>query len=66
MGRYFGRYDSVDSFFYLDPPYVPATRSGDGGYMYEMNSAGHQRLIDVIKSLKGKVNQAMTMKFMNG
>ena len=48
------KHDAVDSFFYLDPPYVPATRSGDGGYMYEMNGGGHQKLVEMIKKLKGK------------
>ena len=48
------KYDSTDSFFYLDPPYVPITRR-TGGYLYEMNSDGHQRLIDLIRNLKGKV-----------
>jgi DNA adenine methylase len=46
-------YDDPDTFFYLDPPYVLSTRKG-GGYEHELSDASHRRLVDVLKSIKGK------------
>ena len=37
----FKNYDSPDTFFYLDPPYVPETR-GEGKYVYEMTLECHE------------------------
>lgn len=48
------RYDSADTFFYLDPPYVQSTRKS-GGYKHEMDDADHERLVERIKCLDGKV-----------
>lgn len=48
------RYDSPDTFFYLDPPYVSSTRRR-GTYTYEMTDAAHRRLLDRIQSLSAKV-----------
>ena len=48
------KYDSEDTFFYLDPPYVHETRS-DARYVYEINDADHVDLINRIQNLKGKV-----------
>jgi len=45
-------YDSPDTVFYLDPPYIDAYR---GTYKHEMNEADHRRLIDTIFSTKGFV-----------
>ncbi|MHB9026429.1 MAG: DNA adenine methylase [Armatimonadota bacterium] len=47
------RYDSPNTFFYLDPPYLPETRRS-GSYRYEMTTQDHQELIELLKSLKGK------------
>ena len=47
-------YDSDDTFFYLDPPYLPETRRGDG-YLNEMSYEDHERLIDILKNIQGKV-----------
>lgn len=47
------RYDRPDTLFYLDPPYVPCTRSG-GGYKHEMSRADHARLVDKLLTIKGK------------
>ena len=47
-------YDSENSFFYLDPPYVPDTRRG-GRYLEEMTLDDHERLVEMLKIVKGKV-----------
>ena len=47
------KYDSADSFFYLDPPYAPEARKG-GEYKHEMDSLDHERLVERIKGLQGK------------
>lgn len=47
-------YDRPDTFFYLDPPYLPETRR-DGEYLNEMSYEDHERLVDILKSIKGKV-----------
>jgi DNA adenine methylase len=46
-------YDTQDTFFYLDPPYVPDTRRG-GKYKHEMTIRDHEDLIDMLLSIKGK------------
>jgi DNA adenine methylase len=45
-------YDSPDTIFYLDPPYVDANR---GTYKDEMTVDDHRKLIDTVFSLKGFV-----------
>ena len=47
-------YDTPNTFFYLDPPYVPDTRR-DGGYKHEMIDEDHSELIERIQTLNGKV-----------
>jgi DNA adenine methylase len=46
------RYDTLESFFYLDPPYVPGTR-GEPGYKHEMTEKDHQLLVSLLLGLKG-------------
>lgn len=48
------RYDTPETFFYLDPPYVHNTRRG-GKYDHEMTDEDHEELVDIIKGLSGKV-----------
>ncbi len=48
------RYDSKDTFFYLDPPYVLSSRRS-GGYLHELADSDHVNLIERIKRLEGKV-----------
>lgn len=50
------RYDGEDSFFYLDPPYMPETRHGNKAatYAHEMTVDDHAALLDVILQMKGK------------
>ncbi|MHB1459284.1 MAG: DNA adenine methylase, partial [Armatimonadota bacterium] len=47
-------YDTENTFFYLDPPYMPETRRS-GAYKHEMTSDDHHELIDLLKNIKGKV-----------
>jgi DNA adenine methylase len=46
-------YDSPDTFFYLDPPYVLSTRKG-GGYKHELTDDSHRQLVKVLQGIKGK------------
>lgn len=48
------RYDTPETFFYLDPPYVPSTRKS-GSYVHELGESDHQELIETIQGLQGKV-----------
>lgn len=47
-------YDGPESFFYLDPPYVPGTRRS-GQYAYELTEEDHERLVDLLLKVRGKV-----------
>lgn len=55
----FKRYDTKETLFYVDPPYLPSTRSSfrSGGkyYRHEMSEDDHIRLIEILKNLKGSV-----------
>ena len=46
--------DSPETLFYVDPPYVPATRSS-GGYRHELDAAQHVALLDALKRVQGMV-----------
>lgn len=48
------RYDTSDTFFYLDPPYMSETRKS-GGYKHEMTTGDHEELVDMILQVRGKV-----------
>ena len=47
-------YDTPDTLFYCDPPYVPDTRKG-GGYTCEMTVEDHKELIELLLHVKGMV-----------
>ncbi len=47
------RYDSPDTVFYLDPPYVPETRRS-GGYRHEMTLEQHEQLVNILLNIRGK------------
>jgi DNA adenine methylase len=48
--------DGPDTLFYLDPPYVPDTRSSGQVFgKFDMTEAQHEELLEIIKSLQGKV-----------
>jgi DNA adenine methylase len=47
-------YDSSDTFFYCDPPYIHETRGDTSSYGFEMNDNQHRELADVLHSIEGK------------
>lgn len=55
------RHDRPDTLFYIDPPYVPATRSlGNsyclrGKYRHELDDDDHARLLGAIADVRGMV-----------
>ena len=50
-------HDSVDTLFYVDPPYLPSTRSigSNRYYRHEMNESDHIELLEGLKKVKGIV-----------
>ncbi len=50
--RIIPRYDTPETFFYCDPPYVPGTYSGRL-YQYEMTIEDHQDLVKILLNIKG-------------
>lgn len=51
-----GEYDSTDSLFYVDPPYLDETRTESGSYMHEFSGVDeHKDMISVLKDLQGAV-----------
>jgi DNA adenine methylase len=47
------RHDGPRTHFYLDPPYLPATRTSPRLYRHEMTEADHRRLLRAITELRG-------------
>lgn len=47
-------WDSFDTVFYLDPPYVHRTRTFRKDYAYECDDKHHERLVSRLLQLKGK------------
>ncbi len=51
-------YDSAETLFFVDPPYVMSTRgngSAKHGYKHEMDDYGHRKLSMILREVKGKV-----------
>lgn len=46
-------YDTPETFFYLDPPYIKSTRK-NGKYDYETSDKDHHDLVDMLLNIKGK------------
>jgi DNA adenine methylase len=49
------KYDSEDTLFYCDPPYVHQARGDRNAYAYEMSDQEHIELAEVLHKVKGKV-----------
>jgi DNA adenine methylase len=49
------RYDSEDTLFYCDPPYVHDSRGDKNAYAYEMTDQDHRRLAHILNNVRGKV-----------
>lgn len=47
------KYDSERTFFYLDPPYIRATRLSNQNYEKEMSNEDHEALVDLVLKSKG-------------
>ena len=48
------RYDTPDTFFYLDPPYVHSSRGDASAYGYEMTDADHRELAVCLNQIRGR------------
>lgn len=48
-------YDSPDTLFYCDPPYLHATRGDSCAYGFEMDEAEHKKLAQALNECKGKI-----------
>ncbi|MEI8269907.1 MAG: DNA adenine methylase [bacterium] len=49
------RYDTENTLFYVDPPYLMSSRTGGINYKHEFSDQDHINLINLLLSLKGKV-----------
>ncbi|MXX89131.1 MAG: DNA adenine methylase [Boseongicola sp. SB0677_bin_26] len=49
------RYDTADTVFYVDPPYVHSARGDSSAYGYEMSDEDHEGLATVLKGVRGRV-----------
>ena len=50
------QHDSVETLFYVDPPYPHSTRTARrGNYTHEMSEDDHKKLLEFIRGLKGYV-----------
>ncbi len=47
------RYDTPETLFYADPPYVLGTRRGGERYQHEMPDVAHQELVNGLLQIKG-------------
>ena len=48
------RYDTRDTVFYLDPPYVHSSRGDTAAYEVEMTDDEHAELADVLSGIRGR------------
>lgn len=48
-------YDSKDTLFYCDPPYIHSTRGDSKAYSFEMKDDQHIALAEILNNVKGKV-----------
>lgn len=48
------RYDTEKTLFYVDPPYVHASRGDTSAYRYEMVDREHEELAELLRSIRGR------------
>lgn len=48
------RYDTDKTLFYLDPPYVHASRGDASAYGYEMSDSDHEALAEMLHRIRGR------------
>lgn len=48
-------YDSPETLFYCDPPYIHSTRGDSNAYANEMNDEDHRTLAEVLNAAEGRV-----------
>lgn len=48
------RYDTPDTLFYLDPPYVHASRGDTASYGFEMTDKEHGELAECLNNIRGR------------
>ena len=48
------RYDTPETVFYLDPPYVHSARGDTTAYEHEMDDSEHEALAGVLTSIRGR------------
>ena len=49
------RYDTAETLFYLDPPYVHEARGDASAYGFEMTNADHEELAGALRDVRGRV-----------
>ncbi len=49
------RYDSSETLFYCDPPYVHGSRGDSNAYAFEMTDSQHEALARALHGVQGKV-----------
>lgn len=52
--RVIAQQDSPDTFFYLDPTYLPETRTAKKAYKFEMTPEDHEQLLALLAQIEGK------------
>lgn len=53
--KLFQKYDSKETLWYLDPPYVPETRTKKHSYREDWSNLKHLSFVNEVKNLKGQV-----------
>ena len=48
------RYDTGETVFYLDPPYLHTARGDSAAYGYEMSDGEHETLAALLRSIRGR------------
>jgi DNA adenine methylase len=49
------RFDTPDTFFFVDPPYLPEVIGTPENYAFKMTEAEHRQLLDTLCQVQGKV-----------